>query len=201
MEFFDKIGKKATEAYKVTADKTGKIAKETKLKLKISELKSQINTLYSEIGKKAYEKHSIKARGGEDTEKICDEIQNKCIEIDKMQDEIDSLEKQCLDLNDKKKCDNCNNEIEKNVKFCPHCGAEQEIVEEPEEEDKEDDNSSENAENNSEKTDVSENAEKEDSSESTEKSSSSENSEKSSAEKNNTNEAREVEVLPKEDQK
>ena len=29
MEFFDKIGKKASEAYKVTADKTGKIAKET----------------------------------------------------------------------------------------------------------------------------------------------------------------------------
>ena len=27
MEFFDKLGKKASEAYKVTADKTGKIAK------------------------------------------------------------------------------------------------------------------------------------------------------------------------------
>ena len=39
MEFFDKIGKKASEAYKVTADKTGKIAKETKMKLKINELK------------------------------------------------------------------------------------------------------------------------------------------------------------------
>ena len=32
MEFFDKLGKKATEAYKITADKTGKLAKETKLK-------------------------------------------------------------------------------------------------------------------------------------------------------------------------
>ena len=30
MEFFDKLGKKASEAYKITADKTGKIAKETK---------------------------------------------------------------------------------------------------------------------------------------------------------------------------
>ena len=34
MEFFDKLGKKASEAYKVTADKTGKIAKEAKLKMK-----------------------------------------------------------------------------------------------------------------------------------------------------------------------
>ena len=33
MEFFDKLGKKASEAYRITADKTGKIAKETKLKL------------------------------------------------------------------------------------------------------------------------------------------------------------------------
>ena len=31
MEFFDKLGKKASEAYKMTADKTGKIAKETKM--------------------------------------------------------------------------------------------------------------------------------------------------------------------------
>ena len=30
MDFFDKLGKKASEAYKVTADKTGKIAKEAK---------------------------------------------------------------------------------------------------------------------------------------------------------------------------
>ena len=33
MEFFDKLGKKASEAYKMTADKTGKIAKETKIKI------------------------------------------------------------------------------------------------------------------------------------------------------------------------
>ena len=45
MEFFDKLSQKASEAYKITADKTGKIAKETKLKLKISELKSQITSL------------------------------------------------------------------------------------------------------------------------------------------------------------
>ena len=48
MEFFDKLGKKASEAYKVTADKTGKLAKEAKLRMKISELKSQINDIYKE---------------------------------------------------------------------------------------------------------------------------------------------------------
>ena len=59
MEIFDKIGEKATQAYKVTADKTGKLAKEAKLKMKMNELKSQVTDLYVEIGKKVYEKHLI----------------------------------------------------------------------------------------------------------------------------------------------
>ena len=58
MEFFDKLGKKASEAYKVTADKTGKIAKEAKLRVKISDLKNQIKDVYVEIGKKMYDKVS-----------------------------------------------------------------------------------------------------------------------------------------------
>ena len=47
MDFFDKLGKKASEAYKVTADKTGKLAKEAKLRMKMNELKSQINDISS----------------------------------------------------------------------------------------------------------------------------------------------------------
>ena len=61
MDFFDKLGKKATEAYKVTADKTGKIAKETKLKFKMGELKTKIEDIYEEIGKK-YMKNMCKKR-------------------------------------------------------------------------------------------------------------------------------------------
>lgn len=57
MDFFDKLSKKATEAYKITADKTGKFAKDTKLKIKMNDLKSQIDEIYEDIGKKVYEKH------------------------------------------------------------------------------------------------------------------------------------------------
>ena len=126
MEFFDKLSKKASEAYKITADKTGKLAKETKLKLKISELKSEINTIYTEIGKKAYEKHTLKNGKENCTENVCEEIKEKCLKIDMLSDEIDNLLKQCLELNDKKQCENCYAEIEKDVKFCPHCGTKQE---------------------------------------------------------------------------
>ena len=138
MEFFDKLGKKASEAYRITADKTGKIAKETKLKLKIGDLKSKINDIYEEIGKKVYEKHVKKEEIS-----IEKDLEEECTKIDVMSDEIESLLKECLDLKDKKQCPKCYTEIEKDVKFCPNCGAKQE-----------ENNSNEQAKENLEKTTV-----------------------------------------------
>ena len=125
MEFFDKLGKKASEAYKVTADKTGKLAKESKLRMKISDLKSQINTIYKEIGETVYQKHT---REGEYD--ITKEIEEKCTKIDVLSDEIESNLKQCLELKDKRQYPSCFAEIEKDVKFCPKCGAKQEEIQE-----------------------------------------------------------------------
>lgn len=120
MEFFDKLGKKASEAYKVTADKTGKIAKETKLKFKIGELKTQINDIYEEIGKKVYEKHVR-----EEEISIKKDLEEQCTKIDVLSDEIESLLQQCLELKDKRQCKECYKEIEKDAQFCPNCGAKQ----------------------------------------------------------------------------
>ena len=125
MEFFDKLGKKASEAYKVTADKTGKIAKEAKLKMKMADLKSQANDIYEEIGKKIYEKH-VK----EETVDIKKDLEEECTKLDVISDEIDSILKECIDLKDKKVCKNCYKEIDKNMNFCPECGAKQENEEE-----------------------------------------------------------------------
>ena len=127
MEFFDKLGQKATEAYKATADKTGKLAKEAKLRMKIADLKSQISDIYKEIGKKVYENHVREEKV--DLEK---ELEEECTKIDVMSAEIESNLKQCLELKDKRKCEKCFAEIDKDVKFCPECGAKQEEVEETE---------------------------------------------------------------------
>lgn len=121
MEIFDKIGKKASEAYKITADKTGKIAKETKLKLRMGEIKTKINEIYQEIGKKVYEKHVR-----EEDISIKEELEEECTKLDVLSDEMDSLLKQCLELRDKKQCPNCYTEIEKNMNYCPNCGEKQE---------------------------------------------------------------------------
>ena len=133
MDFFDKLGKKASEAYKVTADKTGKLAKEAKLKLRMNDLKSQINDIYENIGKKVYEKHTR-----EENIDIKKDLEEECTQIDVLSAEIEDILQECRNLKDKRQCQKCYKEIDKDAKFCPECGEKQEDaesidVEEPEE--------------------------------------------------------------------
>ena len=120
MEFFDKLTKKATETYKGAAEKTGKIAKEAKLKLKINENKSKINEIYQEIGKKVYQKHTA-------NEQLCvkKDLEEECAKIDILSAEIETFHKEILDLSDVKTCIKCEEPIDKEAKFCPKCGTEQ----------------------------------------------------------------------------
>lgn len=121
MEFLDKLGQKASMAYKITTDKTGKIARETKLKMKMNELKSEINDVYKEIGQTVYQKHLR-----EEEYDISEQLNEQFTKIDMLSDEIDSCLKECLSLKDKKQCPNCYFEIEKHMNYCPNCGKEQE---------------------------------------------------------------------------
>ena len=125
MEFFDKLTKKATETYKGAAEKTSKIAKEAKLKMKINENKSKINDLYEEIGKKVYQKHTT-------TEDICvkKDLEEECAKIDILSAEIEKYHKEILELSDLKVCIKCKESMDKNAKFCPKCGEEQPEIEE-----------------------------------------------------------------------
>ena len=126
MDFFEKLGKKVTETYKVASEKTNKVAAETKIRMKMSDNKSKINDIYKEIGKKVYEKFALD--GNLD---IKEDIENELNRIKELSEEIVELEKQILDLADKKECINCKAKLEKKAKFCPECGTEQpEIVEE-----------------------------------------------------------------------
>lgn len=127
MEFFEKLGKKASETYKSAAEKTNKLASETKLKLKISDNKSKIKDIYTEIGKKVYQKYTLDGN-------LCikDDIKEELERIDELSNEIKEFERQKLELSDIKQCANCKNEIDVSAKFCPNCGAEQPEIKEPE---------------------------------------------------------------------
>ena len=120
MDFFNKLTKKATETYKTAAEKTGKIATETKLKLKINENKSKINDIYTEIGKTVYQKYVL----GKETD-IKGDLQKELDRLDELSNQIKEYEEEILKLSDMKQCINCKNKIDKDAKFCPSCGAEQ----------------------------------------------------------------------------
>ena len=117
MGFFSDITKKTSEA-------TGKIAKETKLKLKISENKSKIEDIYEEIGKKVYEKHIR-----EEALDIKTDLVEECAKIDTLAKEIESARLEILELNKKTLCKKCAAEVEKESTFCPKCG--ERLSEEP----------------------------------------------------------------------
>ena len=124
MGFFDNLGKKASKAYDVTAEKTSKIAKEAKLRMKINENKSNINDIYKEIGKKVYEKHIR-----EENIDIKTELEEECTKIDVLSAEIETCLKTILELKEKKQCENCHAEIELDNTYCPKCGAKQPEIE------------------------------------------------------------------------
>ena len=157
MDFFDKLGKKASEAYKVTADKTGKLAKEAKLRMKMNENKSEINNIYKEIGKKVYEKHVR-----EENIDIKTELEEECTKVDVLSAEIETCLKSILELKEKKQCEQCHTEIDLDATFCPKCGAKQPEIEVKEAEvvgvEKEE-AENENVENNSDKVEATDNTE------------------------------------------
>lgn len=113
MGFFNDIGKKTTET-------TNKIAKETKLKMKISENKGKVSDIYKEIGKMVYEKHLR-----EENVVIKDEILEECSKLDELCKEIEEAKKEILKLNKKRMCQKCYAEINIEDQFCPKCGEKQ----------------------------------------------------------------------------
>lgn len=120
MDFFDKLGKKASETYKGAAEKTSKIAKETKFKMAINDNRAKINDIYKEIGAKVYEKHIR-----EEEINIDNKLAEECTKIDVLADEIEDYRKEILELKDRKQCKKCSKEIDVEFKFCPNCGEKQ----------------------------------------------------------------------------
>ena len=121
MDFFNKLTKKASQTYKEASKKTGDIAKEAKLRMKMNDAKSKINNAYEEIGKKVYEKHTT--NGEISIEK---DLEEELTQIDVLSAEVEACLKEIMKLKNKKQCTNCFAELPLDVKFCGNCGATQE---------------------------------------------------------------------------
>lgn len=120
MEFFYKLRDIANKTYKNASQKTGEIAKEAKIKMKMNENKGKIKDLYEEIGKIVYQKHIHS-----DEVEIEEDLNTYCSQIDELSKEIEKAQEDVLALKNKRICENCYAEIELKAKYCPHCGFEQ----------------------------------------------------------------------------
>ena len=120
MDFFEKLGKKATETFNSAGEKANKIAGDAKLKIKINECKSKIKDAYQDIGKIVYQKYVLD--GNLD---VKEEIKDQLDKISALTDDIEKYENERLQLSNMKQCEKCKTKIDKNAKFCPSCGAEQ----------------------------------------------------------------------------
>ena len=140
MDFFSKLGNMASETYKKTSKKTGELAKEAKIRMKINEDKGKIKDLYEEIGKIVYQKY-VK----DEKLSVKEDLNSYCSQIDELSENIDKAYDELLALKGKRTCENCHTEIDAKVKLCPSCGKEQpelkieEVLEEETKEESHDD--------------------------------------------------------------
>lgn len=125
-DFFEDLGKFITET-------AGNVGKKTEEVMEVQKLKSQIRSLersnqgdLTDLGKIIYERFRKEEAVDGELEVICEEIRKRRMIIV-------AFEKKLADMKGVKECENCQELIEKDMKFCPHCGAEVKKEEMPQE--------------------------------------------------------------------
>ena len=120
-ELSKKVGAGTEKAYKAVADKSGKIIKETQMRVKTNDKEGEIEAIYYEMGKNIYDMYK---KG----EEVGDDFKKSCKKIDKLTKEINEMETHMLYLRNLRKCTNCGEVIEIENKYCPKCGDKQKAV-------------------------------------------------------------------------
>lgn len=123
MDFFSKLGKKASKTYQVTKEKAANLSEELKLRGKINDLKDKVEEIYNDIGKIVYNE----IKDGKEVSK--EEVSVRCEQISKFKDEIEKIQTDILSLKKVRKCSNCGEELALEDSFCCKCGTKQPEIE------------------------------------------------------------------------
>ncbi len=86
MKFVENLKKAAENTFHTVTKKTGEFVEDSKTKYSIFDLKNEIEKLYTEMGKEIY-------LASKEDRNVADFIENKCAEIDKLNAEIEELQK------------------------------------------------------------------------------------------------------------
>lgn len=122
-EIFDRVREHASkakdEAAKLTrqvVDKTNNLITQTKLNFAVSETEGKIKEIYTQMGKKVYEKHL----NGDD---VYEELEESCMKIDDLMAEAADLREKLAEVKDSVKCSECGEYNKKTSIYCSKCGS------------------------------------------------------------------------------
>ena len=120
------VSKTFSKTYKVATEKSGKLIEEAKLRMQIASENDKISEKLEKIGALVYEDFKAGSNTYADFEEICKEIEESEVSICNMKTKI-------LEMKKMKLCHVCETSLSREDRYCSKCGAEQEIIEEPEE--------------------------------------------------------------------
>lgn len=111
---FNKIKKEVTKTALKAKKASANMVETAKYKFKLSEIKSDINEKYMQIGKLVY-------NSDEDCD-ITDKLQALCDEITALKNNAEDMQASVDEILNKKACPKCSSYVDKDFEFCPKCG-------------------------------------------------------------------------------
>ena len=126
MEFFDDLYKKLSVAANQTAKETTRLSGLAKVKFNLMKEKSKLEDAYKALGEAYYKQLKNNEVDEKATAAAYDKIEKCFVEIEKYRTEINVM-------SNIKTCTACGEKVDKEMLFCPKCGAKQEIPAEAEE--------------------------------------------------------------------
>ena len=115
MGLFEDTVVKAKDAFDAAAKKTNEVIGIQKLKIKASQINSQLSSDFETLGRLYFDEIKGSEEPNEDCKEIVESIKQKFVELKQVEEEIETQRKT-------KVCKNCNCKNPEEAEFCFKCG-------------------------------------------------------------------------------
>ena len=115
----EELRDRAGDVASATTKKLAEIYSTAKIKFAIGEKRSELRTLYRELGKMVYDSSKSEI---EDSTK--NDIEDKIAEIDIVKEIIAELREQEQNAKNRSICPYCDEHVQESANYCPNCGRE-----------------------------------------------------------------------------
>lgn len=116
-EYVENAKKVLSATTQKVVEKSTTLYSATKLSLKISKIKADVDVCYKKIGEIVYTTYKGGDAAGEEIEVLCNKIES-------LKAEIDEISVQIAEVKGAAVCANCGAEVKKDSTYCAKCGTE-----------------------------------------------------------------------------